>query len=181
MDKARIAASLGVATPIICILTSIALSPWFSIYNNALSDLGHVIRSNVAPIFNYGLSTGGFLIGLSSVLARGLGRFMKASILATGYSLMLVGVFDESYNRFHDLHFKVSVLFFTMLIVMLLAYAIEFKTIKSIPVAAALVIMWLLYFKHHLTPGAAVPESLSIALAVPFYLKAIFSTRASSF
>ncbi len=176
MNGAKLTASLGVVVPVSCIVISIILSPWFSIYNNALSDLGHVLRSSVAPIFNYGLATGGFLIGLSSVLARRLGVFMRLSILGTGYSLMLVGLFDESYNRFHNLHFKVSVLFFTMLIIMLIACSVEFRTIKPILAATVMVFLWILYFKRHLTPGAAVPESLSIALSIPFYLKAVFST-----
>ncbi|MEM2707195.1 MAG: hypothetical protein QW288_06765, partial [Ignisphaera sp.] len=58
----------SIFVPLICIAISIWLSPWFNILDNALSDLGHATRSSVAPIFNFGLSLGGFLIALSSLL-----------------------------------------------------------------------------------------------------------------
>ena len=50
---------LGVAGSIIAfiaIAVSIHLSPWFLWDSNALSDLGHVFHSDVASIFNLGLS-----------------------------------------------------------------------------------------------------------------------------
>ncbi|RLG74794.1 MAG: hypothetical protein DRO14_05340 [Thermoprotei archaeon] len=49
------------------IAVAIAYSQWFSIVNNALSDLGHAIRSSVAPIHNLGLSLGGFMVGVHAI------------------------------------------------------------------------------------------------------------------
>ncbi|WP_251950245.1 hypothetical protein [Thermococcus argininiproducens] len=42
-------AYLSVAVPLLSIAIAIMLSGWFSITNNALSDLGHAIMSPVAP------------------------------------------------------------------------------------------------------------------------------------
>jgi|GEM_PF-6399916 len=55
-------AYLSIAVPLLAIGIAILLSGWFDIVNNALSDLGHAIKSPVAPIFNFGLSLGGALI-----------------------------------------------------------------------------------------------------------------------
>ena len=46
----------------ISIGVSIVLSPWFSWESNALSDLGHAVKSEVASIFNFGLLLAGFLL-----------------------------------------------------------------------------------------------------------------------
>ncbi len=43
---------LSIIIPLISILVAAVLSDWFSIVNNALSDLGHAKRSSVAPLFN---------------------------------------------------------------------------------------------------------------------------------
>jgi hypothetical membrane protein len=53
---------------LLLVLLAALLSGWFNPLTNALSDLGHATRSPVAPIFNLGLSLGGFLLALSGVL-----------------------------------------------------------------------------------------------------------------
>ena len=53
---------VGLLLVYLAIGVSILLSPWFSWYRNALSDLGHVMKSEVASIFNLGLLLGGFLM-----------------------------------------------------------------------------------------------------------------------
>ena len=58
----RLLPVFSVVVPLFLIMLAIALSGWFNIYDNALSDLGHAVRSNVVPLFNLGLSLGGFLI-----------------------------------------------------------------------------------------------------------------------
>jgi hypothetical membrane protein len=57
----------GVVGPLIAYFSigvSMVLSPWFSWESNALSDLGHAIKSEVASIFNFGLLLVGFFDGL---------------------------------------------------------------------------------------------------------------------
>ena len=53
---------LAFMIPLLSITLSIILSPWFSFFKNALSDLGHSTQSNVAPLFNLGLCSGGILL-----------------------------------------------------------------------------------------------------------------------
>ena len=61
----RVYALFGVVGPLVAYISmgvSIVLSPWFSWESNALSDLGHAFRSEVASIFNFGLLLAGFLM-----------------------------------------------------------------------------------------------------------------------
>jgi len=69
-------ALLGLVAPLIAIIfivTSIVLSPWFSWWSNALSDLGRSAatdvapKSEVAPLFNFGLLLSGFLTILYAI------------------------------------------------------------------------------------------------------------------
>jgi len=56
---------LGITGPIVSYFVigiSIIYSPWFSWQKNALSDLGHSVKSETAPIFNFGLLLTGLLI-----------------------------------------------------------------------------------------------------------------------
>ena len=61
----RVYALFGVLGPLVVYVTigvSIVLSPSFNWENDALSDLGHAVRSEVASIFNFGLLLAGFLL-----------------------------------------------------------------------------------------------------------------------
>ena len=65
-------ALFGVVGPLVAYISigvSIVLSPWFNWESNALSDLGHAIRSEVAPIFDFGLLLAGFLLMVYVVTA----------------------------------------------------------------------------------------------------------------
>jgi len=164
--KAFHTAILGAAVPLLLIAVSIAASPWFSFTNNALSDLGHATRSRVAPIFNLGLATGGLLIVVTACMLAGSLAY-RLLLGATGYFLMLVGVFDEIYGR---LHFYVSVAFFTALLLFLLIYGLlehKFLPIASAIIAAA---AWYLHFAYNAPRGAAIPELISVAAVLPPYL-----------
>ncbi len=104
----RIAGLFGLLTPIFTltlIFISVALSPWFSWHNNALSDMG---VSSTAQLFNGTLLLGGALYlvfaigflrwrGTSSVLAKSAALFL----LAGAAGLMLVGIFPEDTGRIH--------------------------------------------------------------------------------
>ena len=99
-------------------------------------------------------------------------RAMGVGAAISGYSLVLVAVFDEVYGR---LHFWVSVLFFISLAALLCIYIAVSKGILQRVSAAIALILALLAWVIHLTfkqpPGAAIPELISIA---PFYIDIAF-------
>lgn len=162
----------SIFVPLICIAISIWLSPWFNILDNALSDLGHATRSSVAPIFNFGLSLGGFLIALSSLLVISkLYRSIAYLTTLCGYALILVAVFDEIYGV---VHYWVSVAFFLTLGFLLINYTVLMKSIiKKISASIALIIAvtsWILHIVYRVPRGAAIPELISIFCVIPFYI-----------
>ena len=77
---------LGPLAALLFIGVSILLSPWFSWGNNALSDLGHSVNSDVAPLFNFGLLLSGFF-----TILYALTSFRKHAKY-TSYFLMLTGL-----------------------------------------------------------------------------------------
>jgi len=53
VDCSKSAYILGIASisiPLLLIFTASLVSGWFNLYHNALSDLGHAVKSNVAWI-----------------------------------------------------------------------------------------------------------------------------------
>lgn len=165
-------AASSAAIPLALIAVAALSSGWFNLLDNALSDLGHATRSGVAPLFNLGLSAGGFLMGLAGASCGcRRSRIMGATIAAAGYSLVLIAVFDEVYGR---LHFYVSSLFFLLVAVLLAEYAAFSRgALRRASALAALsigVVAWVLHLAYGIPRGAAVPELISIAAALPFYL-----------
>ena len=150
---------LGPLTAIFFVAISIILSPWFSWWNNALSDLGHSVNSEVAPLFNFGLLLSGFFMMLYSITAfRNHAKYTSHFLVIAGLSLQLVATFDKVYR---SLHFSVSVLFFMALGLTSIIYSIEKKSIVAF---AALIIgfgSWILYGMEIYSSGIAVPEAIS--------------------
>ena len=113
---ARLAGLGGMLTPIFTltlIFVSIALSPWFSWHDNALSDMG---VNAVAPLFNGALLIGGSLYfvfvigflrwrGLRSTLAQ----LAAVAMISGGLGLCLIGIFTEHAGR---IHYYVSATYF---------------------------------------------------------------------
>lgn len=111
-------------------MTTIA-SGWFNIVNDALSDLGHVTvtKSSVAWVFNLGLSASALLIALySTTYAIKYNKTIATLLIILAFSLNLVAVFDEVYDR---LHFWVSVMFFASLATLLIVYVLSFRIFHS--------------------------------------------------
>lgn len=136
--------------------------------DNALSDLGHAVRSPVAPIFNFGLTLGGFLVSLTSIVCFSrIHRILSYTVASSGFTLILVAVFDEVYGC---LHFAVSVAFFLSLGLTLIVYALVFRRFSPILALALAVAIWILHVEYGVPRGAAIPELTSIALTLPFYL-----------
>jgi hypothetical membrane protein len=123
---AKICGISGAIVPYMFIVTSIALSPWFDIYDNALSDLGSISRNGyVAYVFNSGLVISGVLVSLFALILSNLKRSWKflawtSLLLINSVSLSLIGIFNEDAGRIHGI---TSVMFFVTTIILMLVYS----------------------------------------------------------
>lgn len=160
--RERLYALLGVAGPIvvyISIMVSIMLSPWFSWGGNALSDLGHAVRSEVASIYNLGLLIGAFLIIIYNLkILRHIVKYTGISLTASAFLLQLVALFDEVYG---DLHGIVSVLFFVSIGITSIKYAFEKRDKITIIAIITAFSSWIFYGAGVYRTGIAVPEAIS--------------------
>lgn len=170
-------ALFGVVGPLVAyffVVLSIMLSPWFSWRSNALSDLGHSVKSDVAPLFNFGLLLAGLFVVVYSVTTfRNHARYTSYCLFISALMLQLVATFDEVYGVFHVI---VSVLFFVSLGFASIVYAVERK---SIPALAAFMIglgSWILYFAELYSAGIAVPETISSVAAIPWVVLSALRT-----
>ncbi|MEM2878816.1 MAG: DUF998 domain-containing protein [Candidatus Hadarchaeales archaeon] len=163
----------GIAIPAVAftaILTSIALSPWFSWNSNALSDLGNYSRSGAAVIFNTGILISGamtviFGLGVLRELSKSkLGKAGSLALTAAGAALACIGIFSEDAGA---IHFYVSVAFFSLFPISLLilgpamilrgsgglgAFSISIAVLAALP--------WAFSWR-----GVAIPETISAAFA----------------
>ncbi len=104
----RLAGLCGLITPVFTltlIFISIALSPWFSWHDNALSDMGVSATPN---FFNAALLIGGLLYLVFTIgFVRWQGLHSRwhtlgaAVLIAGAVGLLLVGVFTENAGRIH--------------------------------------------------------------------------------
>ena len=173
----KVSAQLGVLAPLIgyaSIAISILLSPWFRWETNALSDLGHSVRSGVAPIYNGGLLLAGFLLLQYSV--GGLNRYAKWTsyfLTISAFALQLVATFDEVYGL---PHFLASVFFFSLTPASL-SYALEKRSLLAASGLALGFVSWLLYWAKMYSAGVAVPEALSTLAVFPWLLSSAVKTH----
>ena len=178
MQFSKLAGLLGPLVALAFVLVSAALSPWFSFWSNALSDLGHAVRSGVAVLFNFGLAVGGLMVLAYGVSISAVSpRILQASIVIMGAQMNLVGVFDEVYG---GVHFWFSVAFFFSLALFLIAYAISFKAIGPLVSLAFGACFWIAHFAYGVPPGVAVPELASVLLALPWYYALLARIERSS-
>ena len=163
--------------PLATIFISIALSPWFSWMNNALSDLGHSTKSPVAPIFNFGLVTGGLLLLLYSAnyMSRRYPLTSKLVAIAS-YFLILIGTFDEVYGK---LHFLVSLIFFLALAFASLTYSFEEKANYPIAIAVIIAAVWAIQLSGLCICGAAIPEIISIFVTLIWFIDSMIKLQRS--
>jgi len=165
---------VGPLVAIFFIVVSIVLSPWFSWWSNALSDLGCSAnsevapKSEVAPLFNFGLLLSGFFLIVYSITSfRNHAKYTSYLLVIVGLTLQLVATFDEVYG---SLHFQVSVLFFVALCFASISYVIEKRSVLAF---AALVIgfaSWILYGLEIYSSGIAVPETISSMATVTWVM-----------
>lgn len=144
---------------------SIALSPWFSWTENALSDLG--AQGPGAPIFNSALMLGGclvflFALGLGEMLRDHLlGRLGASLLISDGFALFAIGLFPETAGRVHS---DVSVAFFVLLPFSLLPLGAAFVLTRrsralglyAIGASILALLVWLPPWR-----GVAIPEALA--------------------
>ena len=164
-------ALLGLVGPLVAIffiVVSIVLSPWFSWWSNALSDLGHSVNSEVSPLFNFGLLLSGFFLIFYSITSfRNHAKYTSYVLVIVGLTLQLVATFDEVYG---SLHFQVSVLFFVALGFASISYVIEKRSVIAF---ASLIIgfgSWILYGIGIYSVGIAVPETISSMASVTWVM-----------
>ncbi len=168
--KGRVYALFGVVGPIIAYLSigvSIAFSPWFSWEVSALSDLGHSVKSEVAPIFNLGLVLCGFLVMVyAAITLEKHAKYTRICLVTSALLLQLIATFDEVYGFFH---FAISVLFFVSIGITSIVYAIERKSFLAVTSFIIVLVSWVLYEMKIYRTGVAVPEIIS-SLAVASFL-----------
>lgn len=161
MNK-RVCTILGLIAPLIAVISvgiSIAVSPWFSWKRSALSDLGHSIRSEAAPIFNFGLLLTGILLIIYVVIVlKDYLKWTSYNLLISAFLLQTISVFDETYGV---LHFIVSLLFFISLGFSSFFYALEKKSYLAIASLIIGVFSWIFFFTKMFDIGIAVPETIS--------------------
>jgi hypothetical membrane protein len=159
---------LGLWLRIFFISVSIVLSPWFSWWSNALSDLGHSIDSDVALLYNFGLLLAGFFIMIYSMTTlKDHAKYTSYCMLASALMLQLVATFDEVYD---PLHVIVSILFFVSLGFASIVYAAEGKSILALTAFVIGLGSWILYWAGIYSAGIAVPETISSVVTVSWVM-----------
>ena len=176
----KIYALLGIIGPFVAYLAigvSIIFSPWFSWQRNALSDLGHSVKSEVAPIFNLGLLLTGFLIIMyAATVLKKHAKYTSICLIASAIMLQLIATFDEVYGSLHGV---VSALFFVSIWITSVVNAIEKKSLLALMPFIVGLSSWILYGMKVYSAGIAVPEIISFVavasllqlLAIKIYLK----------
>jgi len=177
-------ALFGVLGPLmvyLSILVALLMSPWFSWQNNALSDLGHAMNSNAAPVFNIGLFLAGFFLMLYSLTAfKKHARYSSVCLLVSAFLVQLLAVFNEAYG---SLHYMLAVPHFVMLSVTSIVYTVEKRSTVALTTFLIVMFVWLLYVLNTLNVGIAVPETVSklvIAWILYSALKIYFSKEPST-
>lgn len=125
LDHSRALPFLGVAAVVISVVGmfgAVSLAPWFSVYENALSDLGRSGRPS-APVFNGALIASGVLgVGfIAKLWRRSAPRVERLGIVLFGGAtafVVLVGMFPTP----HPYHFPVAVGFYVSLTFALFVY-----------------------------------------------------------
>ena len=160
---AALCSIVGVTAVYPLILLAISYYPDFDWFDNALSDLG--VQGVSALIFNTTLISAGILlfifsIGLMIHITGFTAKLSGILLLASAIFLALIGLFPENYGR---IHFYVSVTFFVLIVLSLLALGIHFLLKSSklsglLTLIGALVatLIWLLPWR-----GVAIPEAIS--------------------
>ncbi|MEM3403380.1 MAG: DUF998 domain-containing protein [Nitrososphaeria archaeon] len=126
MIKLKVLGIIGATLPYLFIVASIALSPWFDFYDNALSDLGNIARNGyTAYLFNLGLMITGVIVAFFAILLsvqKHSWKFLTWTplLMISAFDLFLIGVFSEDAGK---IHWIVSVIFFVTITVLMFIYS----------------------------------------------------------
>jgi len=165
---------LGILSAIVAypfIVLSIAISPWFNLFDNALSDLGNVAQQGgTAWIYNVGLMLTGLFATLFAIIASVQHPLLRYRVwtmplTATGIDLALIGFFPENAGRIHGL---VSVIFFALIAITMLIYSYSSWPLGSPRIGAlalafgiACPIVWFVEWPWH---GVAIQETITATM-----------------
>ncbi len=175
-------AAIAVSSSMLGVFLGVALSPWFSWINNALSDIGVYEQGIIAAsFFNGGL----ILAGVTTILYS-LSQYRKCSgslgekigirlVTAGGTALTAIGTFPETAPPFH---FIASVLFFVLLPLAMWAFGVgllsqnksNYFGILSIGLPFISLINWGLPYYS----GVAIPELIA---AISFWIWIVVFTH----
>lgn len=163
------------------VLVSIVLSPWFNIFDNALSDLGNLATNGRAGyVYDAGLILSGCLILVFAALYSKESRDRRTLIwtgplAVAALDLALVGVFSESTGHIHGV---VSEIFFLMIVVTMLSYSYVSWPLGSPRIGAVALVFGILsaliWFVTWPWPGVAIQESATSAMTA-FWLVLVSS------
>ena len=170
---------LGAIFPIFaysCILTSVSLAPWFSWYNNALSDLG--IYPDTAWIFNGGLIISGLLYLIFSINlirdSKDAHSFLAGIFLTLdAICLSLVGLFPENFGHIHTLFAILYFLIFPPAFILMIPHFLATREplfiIMLFLLGALLGLsIWFIPWRELGIRGLAIPELIgSLANSIP--------------
>ena len=144
-------------------------APWFNWSKNALSDLGYALKRETAVTFNFGLAISGLAVAIYSATSlMDRARYSAILLTVTSFTLQLIAVFDEIYGQIHT---AVSTVFFTLLLISTLIYAIEKKSRLAGASFTIGLSAWLLYWMKAYRAGVAVPEMISSSAAALWIIK----------
>ncbi|MFC7071006.1 DUF998 domain-containing protein [Halobaculum lipolyticum] len=177
--RRRVAAASGAGASLAAIggiAVAIALAPWFSLADNALSDLGVADAAAVAAAFNWGLILAG-LAGLPYAWALwtasdGLAARLVAVEFVVAMLLMAgVGAFPSD----TPLHVPVALGFYLAITVVFATDGLRRRATAAGRVALAfaaghLAQWWLYVAGVRLGPGLAVPELVGAGLLIVWVL-----------
>jgi hypothetical membrane protein len=172
--KERVYALFGIVGPMlvyISIAASLVLSPRFNWENNALSDLGHAVDSNVASIFNLGLLLAGFFLMIyAATVFKEHAKYSSVCLLVSTFLVQLLAAFNEVYG---SLHYAVAVPHFIMLSLTSIFYIVEKKSAVALVTFIIVLCSWMLYGLNITNIGIAVPEAISKIVVAWIMISAI--------
>lgn len=165
------------------ILASIALSPWFNVYNNALSDLGNTVTNgSVGYVYNVGLITAGALVLIFAALLLRAGPHLKLAVwtvplMIASFDLALVGVFSENAGSIHGV---VSEVFFAMIVITMLTFSYVSWPLGSPRIGAVALVFGILssfiWFAKWPWTGVAIQETVTSGMTAIWLLLVALKT-----
>ncbi len=159
------------------VLASIALSPWFNFYDNALSDLGNTLTNgSVGYVYNAGLILSGLLLLVFAVrltLDSHDRRVLVWTVpsMAAALSLASVGVFSENTGSIHGV---VSVVFFSTIVITMLSFSYVSWPLGQARIGALALVFGILstmiWFATWPWRGVAIQEAVTSGMSAAWLL-----------